>query len=52
MNRLLLLILIPFILLNCSFNPNSKMWNKEDNKFENDKNLKKINFTDNRKQLN
>ena len=51
MNRLLLLILIPFVLLNCSFNPNSKIWNKEDNKFEDDKNLKKINFIDKQKTI-
>ena len=44
MNKLLILILIPFLILNCSFNPNSKIWNKEKERFKDNKNLKKINF--------
>ena len=44
MNKLLILILIPFLILNCSFNPNSKIWNKEKERFKDNKDLKKINF--------
>ena len=42
MNKLFYLILIIFSLSSCSFNPNSKIWNEDRNKFESNKNLKKI----------
>jgi len=41
-NKLFYLILIIFSLSCCSFNPNSKIWNEDRNKFESNKNLKKI----------
>jgi len=43
-NKVFVLILIPFFLYSCSLNSNSKIWNKEQNKFEKSKDFKKIDF--------
>lgn len=42
MNKKIIFILISIILTGCSFNKNSKIWNENDNKFEINKNLKKV----------
>ena len=44
MNRILIFVLIPFFLFNCSLNKDSKLWNEKDKNIEenNDKNIKKI----------
>ena len=44
MNKVFILILIPFFLYSCSLNSNSKIWNKEQNKLEKSKDFKKIDF--------
>ena len=44
MNKVFVLILIPFFLYSCSLNSNSKIWNKEQNKLEKSKDFKKIDF--------
>lgn len=44
MNKVFVLILIPFFLYSCSLNSNSKIWNKEQNKLEKSKGFKKIDF--------
>jgi len=43
-NKVFVLILIPFFLYSCSLNSNSKIWNKEQNKLEKSKDFKKIDF--------
>ena len=42
MIRILIYILIFSFLSNCSFNKNSKLWNKKEIKIENKKNIKRI----------
>ncbi len=42
MNKKFAFVLILLILTSCSFNKNSKIWNENDKKFYNKKNLKKI----------
>ena len=44
MNRILIFVLIPFFLFNCSLNKDSKLWNEKDKNIEenNDKNIKKV----------
>ena len=44
MNKVFVLILIPFFLYSCSLNSNSKIWNKEQNKLEKSKDFNKIDF--------
>ena len=44
MNKIIIFILVPFLLFNCSFNKDSKLWNDKDKniKENKDKNIKKI----------
>ena len=42
MNKILIYILTLFILSNCSFNKNSKIWNKKELQLENKENVKII----------
>lgn len=44
MNKVFVLILIPFFLYSCSLNSNSKIWNNEQNKTQKNKDFKKIEF--------
>ena len=54
MIRILIYILIFSFLSNCSFNKNSKLWNKKEIKIENKKNIKRIESKEqiNEKELN
>ena len=50
MNKLIILIVTLFLLNNCSFNENSRLWKNKEKKLENHKNIKKV-FTDEKKIL-
>jgi outer membrane protein assembly factor BamB len=49
-NKLIILIVTLFLLNNCSFNENSRLWKNKEKKLENHKNIKKV-FTDEKKIL-
>ena len=42
MNKILLFIFISFLLVNCSLNKNSKLWNEKEKVLNENKNLTKI----------
>ena len=51
MNKILLFIFISFLLVNCSLNKNSKLWNEKEKVLNENKNLTKI-FVDKKKKIN
>ncbi len=54
MNKVFFVILVPFFLLNCSMNENSRIWNKKNKNIIENKNIKIIQFKDkiDQKELN
>ena len=42
MNKLIFILIALFLINNCSFNENSKIWKDKENKLEDDKKIKKI----------